>query len=670
MWWSMRRVAFPLIVLISTQLAAGCSVDLEHGDPHLVDPDDPGVALYPQGTSSVCEAVRALVNTPQDAAPALQQCLNAALPYDTVLLPAGRYQVGSTLYVNKPLGLATLGSVGTPPCSPYCHGHCAELVAGPGLYSVDGLLYSSGGAILDHLVFNGNKDGRWRSSSYAECRAFHNRYGQTLQLMGNGNQFRYSVSMNALCGSGLVLSNLSGPDGRSHDSVIAHSYFFQNGIHDVEMIWADGVTIHDAANTVVHDNTFEDNTDIGLVFGGCINCRVERNVIKHSHSRFGSFAAMMLHKWPATSGIYSGTAVENNIIDCHPTLRDCGFGILVGAEPWYAGLTEGGGSAQVVGNVIRNAQQPFAVTDANNWNIYNNSPGQPGFYHINHGRSGLNFNQENVSHPDWFKFSNWRDIPNGDRLVDSPPPSMPIPYPSPTPPPPTAAQLQRGDVLTAHQRRESNNGRLALVMQADCNLVLEVVGSHQLWSTQTAGRGNGCFAVMQHDGNLVVYTDSGVAVWHAGTNGQGALAMVLDDGNFVVYSEFYAPVWQTQTHYDPNPPATRHALIQGDVLQTDQSLVSSNGKYRLLMQQDCNLVLYRSDGRALWSSKTNGKSSRCWTVMQGDGNLVLYDGNNRAWWATYTMKPPGNVAVLQDDGNFVVYTQQWQPLWWTNTVGR
>jgi len=52
-----------------------------------------------------------------------------------------------------------------------------------------------------------------------------------------------------------------------------------------------------------------------------------------------------------------------------------------------------------------------------------------------------------------------------------------------------------------------------------------------LWSSGTNGPG---YAVMQGDGNLVIYTPAGVAVWHTITWGHpGAWLTVQDDGNVV-----------------------------------------------------------------------------------------------------------------------------------------
>jgi hypothetical protein len=59
-----------------------------------------------------------------------------------------------------------------------------------------------------------------------------------------------------------------------------------------------------------------------------------------------------------------------------------------------------------------------------------------------------------------------------------------------------------------------------LTLQADGNLVVYVSGK-ALWSTRTAGNKYDYF-VMQNDGNLVIYTASGKAIWESHTAKSGA----------------------------------------------------------------------------------------------------------------------------------------------------
>lgn len=83
--------------------------------------------------------------------------------------------------------------------------------------------------------------------------------------------------------------------------------------------------------------------------------------------------------------------------------------------------------------------------------------------------------------------------------------------------------------------------------------------------------------VMQGDGNLVHY-QRGRALWHSGTyNNPGAFAVMQGDGNFVIYTGSGSPLWATNT----GGSAADHLVMQGDG----------------------NIVLYGPDGRVYWASR-------------------------------------------------------------------
>ena len=93
----------------------------------------------------------------------------------------------------------------------------------------------------------------------------------------------------------------------------------------------------------------------------------------------------------------------------------------------------------------------------------------------------------------------------------------------------------------------SPSGRYQLVLQDDGNLVIYDLnaGHKAVWSSGTNGRAVN-FAVMQTDGNFVIYGFPG-PVWATGTNGKGNCFITMqDDGNLVIY-EVNAPVWATNT---------------------------------------------------------------------------------------------------------------------------
>jgi surface antigen len=111
---------------------------------------------------------------------------------------------------------------------------------------------------------------------------------------------------------------------------------------------------------------------------------------------------------------------------------------------------------------------------------------------------------------------------------------------------------------------------------------------------------------MQTDGNLVLYTASGHAVWDSQTAGHTGARTVLQgsDGNLVTYASNNAVLWSASTNTNP-----------GD---------------RLCMQSDANLVVYSSSNAALWATMTNHAATRGQTLTYNPG-----DAGNCTYWAEH-----------------------------------
>lgn len=119
----------------------------------------------------------------------------------------------------------------------------------------------------------------------------------------------------------------------------------------------------------------------------------------------------------------------------------------------------------------------------------------------------------------------------------------------------------------------------------------------------------------------------------------------------------------------PKPkPTNRMSNDQRLLAAKNQSLRSSDGRYRLVMQSDSNLVLYGPSGRPLWASNTVGRGAHH-LRMQGDGNLVIYNKANKPIWASGTPRHYKAHLIVQNDGNVVIYNAS-KPIWATGTDGR
>ncbi len=204
------------------------------------------------------------------------------------------------------------------------------------------------------------------------------------------------------------------------------------------------------------------------------------------------------------------------------------------------------------------------------------------------------------------------------------------------------ASLAAGQSLTAGQVLTSPDGVYSLTMQTDGNLV-ESTGTRVLWSAGTSGAGNK--AVIETDGDLVIFSPSGADLWSSRTPGNaGSISFGLrDDGTLIINGPGRA-LWRLR-------PRTG-TLTNAQSLLSGQHLMSSDSLYSLDMQGDGNLVEY-TGGRAIWWSGTTGAGNRA--VMQADGNLVVVSSTGAALWSSRTGGHSGSFSlVLMNYASLVV----------------
>ena len=116
------------------------------------------------------------------------------------------------------------------------------------------------------------------------------------------------------------------------------------------------------------------------------------------------------------------------------------------------------------------------------------------------------------------------------------------------PPLPMSNVLAPGSFLAVNQTLFSPSKKWELILQSDGNLVLyRTANMHPVWSTKTNGK-DVMRAIMQTDGNFVLYTFNGTPVWASGTNGKNNSLLILqDDGNLVIYQP-QVPIWASNTN--------------------------------------------------------------------------------------------------------------------------
>ena len=183
----------------------------------------------------------------------------------------------------------------------------------------------------------------------------------------------------------------------------------------------------------------------------------------------------------------------------------------------------------------------------------------------------------------------------------------------------------------------SADGRFDFVYQRDGNVVL-YQGPTPLWASQTAGHSDGS-AVMQADGNFVVYDAAGRAAWASNTPGNpGASLHVQNDGNVVIYAINGTPLWATGTAgHGPPPPGGCVNSVSPNYVQ----IVGAGGTVPLTVTAPAGCAA---------------------SVVSRDAWVVVGAGQGTGTWATTYQVLPNSVSDLRRTalivGNATVLIEQ------------
>jgi len=310
-------------------------------------------------------------------ADAIQACIDRAPAFSVVELPVGKYVLKHQIVVSTPITLR--GAASSAASCVAAPDDCAVLVAASDFADQWGLLVvrSTTNARLERLVIDGNRAERTESAAAGFCANGDNTYGFNAAVLEcEGCRLDDLVSRNAVCGTGMVWTG--------GNATIEHSAFLTNGDAATRSMWADGLTLLSAPRSTIRENTFENNSDVGLIIGHGIDSRVEHNAIRQRMQP--AFAGLMLDNFNSNDrgvhGDFRGALITDNTIDCGAQL--CTFGIQVGPRPWYPSNNIVGG--ELHDNIVKGAKIGINVDGAGDRDaptaIFNNSvePAPPGSY--------------------------------------------------------------------------------------------------------------------------------------------------------------------------------------------------------------------------------------------------------------------------------------------------
>jgi hypothetical protein len=188
--------------------------------------------------------------------------------------------------------------------------------------------------------------------------------------------------------------------------------------------------------------------------------------------------------------------------------------------------------------------------------------------------------------------------------------------------------------------------------------------------------------IFQTDGNLVWYVNN-VAEWSSGTYGTGQTLALQGDGNVVIYSTsgtaLYASSWGSISAKFTTPDLEKDlGIFWGQHSHSVNHRTGAQGGYGTpsalsgLEYMDwgaeganCTvenrLVFLRFPARSLPAGQFCWSTDNGTLVFQSDGNLVEYVGGTPRW-SSGTWGRGARLAI-QLDGNIVIYNASGAPIW-------
>jgi hypothetical protein len=223
------------------------------------------------------------------------------------------------------------------------------------------------------------------------------------------------------------------------------------------------------------------------------------------------------------------------------------------------------------------------------------------------------------------------------------------------------------------------------IIKSDASVALQDSAGVDIWTfnsytapnillpgaTLTTGQvliNNGFTAIMQTDGNFVIYDINNSPVTASGTSGSNLIVKMRTDGNLVINtaanidSTTVAPLWQSYT----NSTANANSVLS----------FNANGE----------LEIINTSGYTIWSTKPitsllaggyittmqRFKNGTYMAYIQSDGKLIQFNNTTPEWNNNVTGTSRGNyVLYMKTDGTFAIATtlNSTSPIWTGGIAG-
>jgi len=220
-------------------------------------------------------------------------------------------------------------------------------------------------------------------------------------------------------------------------------------------------------------------------------------------------------------------------------------------------------------------------------------------------------------------------------------------------------QLSQGTSLLPMGQLTSDNGRFYAILGADGKFALydNVLYSEgfggELWSVNF-----GPAARLGWDNKVLeLQTEAGTALWRQSVGGRGSRRLqVNNDGAMVMYSGSRAR-WSTGT-------GLKNTLAEGEFLEPQGRLTSSNGQFFAVFQADGTLVVYsRRQQRSVWSTETTNPQALRARIQMGVLKVCTDNRCRRPVWQSTQVRKHGSSLVLENDGTLAIVDRDGGRVW-------
>ena len=164
-----------------------------------------------------------------------------------------------------------------------------------------------------------------------------------------------------------------------------------------------------------------------------------------------------------------------------------------------------------------------------------------------------------------------------------------------------------------------------------------------------------------------------IAVVQAATSGKAGFGngwmvagvSVASVGALAVVAAVVMYVWTTKAQRQEHADRRRHELRTGEKLVAGRSLYSPNGRHRLHMQSDGNVIEWADGWIVLWKTDTEQTGATYFTLLPGGKLAVCRDDGTEVKVLPDTEGKGGTCLHLQDDAQLVLRRDDGSLAWAT-----